>query len=642
MCGICGAAALSGRLNPDIRAALPAMTHALSHRGPDGEGRMSDDHVTLGHRRLAIIDRAGGDQPMPNEDRSIWVVFNGEIYNHHALRRELIARGHTFRTTSDTEAIVHAYEEWGTECVKRLDGMFAFAVWDSVQRELLLARDRLGKKPLFYAVLGGALHFASEIKSLYCSPAWDGTIDTGGLEAYLSLGYFLAPHTIYRHVRKLEPAHYLVLRKGQITTAEYWDVERFDDDRGSADAIAADVSEKIREAVSARLESEVPLGAFLSGGIDSGLVVSYMSEAMNQPVVTTSVGFGERGHNELPLAALTARRWATDHSEQIVKPRLDGIVDVIVDAFDEPFADSSAIPTYFVSGAARQRVTVALTGDGGDETFGGYGFRYVPHLLESRVRKVLPPGSGRVLEAVSRSWPRDPRLPQFLRLGPIFGNLALDAEAAYYADLCFLKPPLTRTLLGLPAAGWRDSALFDAVTGPYRRCPSADPVQKAQYADLKVYLPNDVLVKVDRMSMAHALEIRCPLLDHHVVERAFAIPRREKLRRLEAKSVLRRIARQRLPPELLRAPKHGFTAPVGEWLAGPHADAYREEVLRPGSAVSSWLDLSLLRRMFDAHRLHVANYAHALWATLLLERWARREAGRRDLRPSYTLQELVS
>ena len=643
MCGICGAAALDGLLDPGIRAALPAMTDALRHRGPDGEGRVSDEFAALGHRRLAIIDRASGSQPMPNEDRSVWVVFNGEIYNHHALRRELIARGHTFRTTSDTEAIVHAYEEWGEGCVARFDGMFAFAVWNRRRRELLLARDRLGKKPLFYAVLGGALHFASEIKSLYYSPAWDGSIDTSGLEAYVSLGYFLAPKTIYRHVAKLEPAHYLVLRDGRITDAPYWDIERFDDDTRSGEALAADVSDTIREAVHARLESEVPLGAFLSGGIDSGLVVSYMAEAMNQPVVTTSVGFGERGHNELPLAALTARRWGTDHAEQIVKPHLDGIVDVIVDAFDEPFADSSAIPTYFVSAAARQRVTVALTGDGGDEIFGGYGFRYVPHLLEDRVRRLLPPGSAPVLRTVGRLWPRNPRLPQYLRLGTIFENLARDSAAAYYADLCILKPGLARSLVGLPAlTDWRESEPFDTVTAPYRRCPSIDPVQKAEYADLKIYLPNDPLVKVDRMSMANSLEIRCPLLDHRVVERAFAIPRREKLRRLEPKAVLRRIARERLPKELLEVPKHGFTAPVGEWLAGEHADAYCDEVLRPGSAVSSWLDMSLLRRAFDAHRLRVADYAHVLWATLLLERWARRERRYRHVRPNYSLQELVS
>jgi asparagine synthase (glutamine-hydrolysing) len=626
MCGICGAVSLDGLLDPDVRAAIPAMTRALRHRGPDGEGWCADERVAFGHRRLAIIDRASGQQPMANEDRTVWVVFNGEIYNHHALRRELVGRGHEFRTASDTEAIVHAYEEWGEECVARLHGMFAFAAWNSRRQELLLARDRLGKKPLFFAELGGALHFASEIKAIRQSPAWNGEIEPEALEAYLALGYIPAPQTIYRQVRKLEPAQYLVMKGNRLRLATYWDVSRFDDDERPAEAITTDIEETLRTAVIDRLESDVPLGAFLSGGIDSGLVVSYMAEEMDRPVTTCSVGFGEPDHDERWLAARTAARWRTNHVEETVESDFGGLIDTVVDAFDEPFADSSAIPTYLVSGAARRFVTVALSGDGGDETFGGYGFRYLPHLAEHHVRRLLPNAAGRVLACAGQHWPRGPRVPRILRWASILDNLGGDDAAAYYADLCFTKPAVVNRVLGQSRFDWRGGALFDVVTAPYRRCPSPDPIQKAQYADLKMYLPNDVLVKVDRMSMAHGLEIRSPLLDHRIVERAFAIPRAEKFRGYEAKAILRRIAARRLPQEVLRAPKHGFTAPVGDWLAGPQAAPEFRAIAQPGSAVSGWIDVSVLGRLYEQHRTGQANHASLLWAVLLLERWAQRQS----------------
>ena len=617
------------------------MTRALQHRGPDGEGWTGNNRAALGHRRLAIIDRAAGQQPMFNEDGSVWVVFNGEIYNHRALRRELVARGHVFRTTSDTETIVHGFEEWGAGCVERLHGMFALAAYNATRHELLLARDRLGKKPLFYAMLGGALHFASEIKSLRHSPVWDGDINTGALEAYLSLGYVPAPDTMYRHVRKLEPAQHLLLRGGRAQLTTYWTVQRFDDDRREPAAVIADIEESVRTAVVDRLESEVPLGAFLSGGIDSGLVVSFMAESMNRPVMTCSVGFGDPAHDERSLAALTAERWNTDHTEERVHSALGEMVDTIVEAFDEPFADSSAIPTYLVSAAARRRVTVALTGDGGDETFGGYGFRYLPHLAEHHARRLLPTLASRALAQAGRRWPRGPRVPKPLRWGTVLDNLGADDAAAYYADLCFVKPPVVRALIGSPDRDWRRGDLFEAITSHYRACPSSDPVQKAQYADLKVYLPNDVLVKVDRMSMIHGLEIRCPLLDHRLVEQAFAIPRAEKFRGFEAKSILRRIARRRLPPEILSAPKHGFTAPVGSWLAGADGAAQIEDCLRPGSAIAAWIDRANLRVLAAEHRRGDADHSALLWGVLLLERWAERER-RGWTREDDNLKEIAS
>jgi asparagine synthase (glutamine-hydrolysing) len=624
VCGIAGAFGLNGVLNPLINAALPAMARALSHRGPDGEGFFSDRRAALAHRRLAIIDRASGAQPIANEDRTVWIVFNGEIYNHRALRSKLESRGHVFRTASDTEVIVHAYEEYGADCVQRLEGMFAFAIYDKQRRQLMLARDRVGKKPLYYAIFGDALHFGSEIKALRQSPAWDGTLDVSGLESYLSLGYYLAPRTAYRHVQSLEPGHVLQVRAGDVSVRKYWDLQRFDDEPLEGEDLYGHVEDAIRRAVRDRLEAEVPLGAFLSGGIDSGLVVSYMAEGATSDVLTTSVGFGDEGHNELAAAALTAQRWATTHRHELIAPRLDQVMTPILTAFDQPFADSSAIPTYYVSGAARRHVTVALSGDGGDESFTGYGFRYLPHAAECMVRKALPGQAGRAAARwLGRRWPRSRALPRALRWGTLLENLDRDPAAAYYADLCFLKPAETRRLLGLTTSDDEASPAYQAVTSVYRSCPSNDPVQCAEYADLKIYLPNDVLVKVDRMSMAHSLEVRCPLLDHRLIELAFRVPRSRKAPWLRSKHLLRRLARTRLPAEVVTLPKRGFTAPIGAWIAGPYRHEYRDEVFGSDAVSPTLVDTALVRRWFDEHCQGQRDHSYALWAIWMLERWAR-------------------
>ena len=624
MCGIAGVMALTGMLPPQVRAAVPAMTETLRHRGPDGEGFFSDPVAALGHRRLAIIDREGGRQPLSNEDGSCWLVFNGEIYNHRDLRNVLTARGHTFRTRSDTEAIVHAYEEFGVSCVDHLDGMFAFALYDQRNRQLLLARDRLGKKPLFYAEFGGVLHFASEIKALHASPAWDGTIDFEQLESYLSLGYFLAPGTVYRKVRKLLPGHCLCVRREHVAVRRYWDIERFDDWAGTEDEAVALVDDQIRERVRDRLESDVPLGAFLSGGIDSGLVVSFMAESHPGTVVTISVGFGDAAHDELGLAALTARRYSTDHHAHVISDQIDEAFDAVVRAFDEPFADSSSLPTWYVSREARRHVTVALSGDGGDETFGGYDFRYIPHGVEQVVRQLLPSAAlRRAVGSCGAVWPRRSWMPRALRLGTYLENIGDDPEAAYYSDLCILKPDRARALMGR-ATGRdpRDSAVYDAVTAPYRQCASSNVVQRAEYADLKVYLPNDVLVKVDRMSMQHGLEVRCPLLDHRLVELAFRLPQSIKRADRRGKHLLKRVAAKRLPAALVRAPKHGFSAPVGSWLRGPLARRFQDEVLRKSSHVETIVNASYIRRAFVEHQRGESDQSSLLWVVWVLERWA--------------------
>ena len=628
MCGICGIVALDGSLSPPLRSSIGAMTATLHHRGPDGEGLFADGVAALGHRRLAIIDRAGGAQPMSNRDGSCWVVFNGEIYNHRALRRRLIALGHTFRTNSDTESILHAYEEYGADCVPMLEGMFAFAVYDARRRELLLARDRLGKKPLVYAELDGALHFASEIKALRASPAWDPALDLGQLEGYLSLGYFLAPGTVYRHVRKLLPGHWLRLRNGRIEVRQYWDIERFDDHATTGRALEDEVEETLRTAVVDRLESEVPLGAFLSGGIDSGLVVSFMAEARGRGVSTTTVGFGEAAHNEIDAAALTASRFQTDHHVEIVDSDLERVMDRVVDGFDEPFADASAIPTFHVAGMARRHATVVLSGDGGDEAFGGYSFRYAPHAVESMARPLLPGAAGRTAAAwLGTRWPRSPHIPRGLRWGTLLENIARDPAAAYFSDLCAVKPHDARRLLGLaPLRDPSTSGVYDAVTEPYRRCPSTSPIQRAEYADLKIYLANDVLVKVDRMTMQHSIEVRCPLLDHRLIELAFRIPTKHKMPWLRSKHLLRQIARRRLPPELARLPKRGFSAPIGAWIAGPCAPMFEHDVCRRGARVERIIDTAYVRHLFDAHRTGRAEHGQALWTVWMLARWFEKAA----------------
>ena len=625
MCGICGVFSLDGPLAPDVRRSVGDMNAAMAHRGPDGDGFFNAAQVALAHRRLAIIDRAGGKQPMTNEDESCWITFNGEIYNHRSLRPLLEAKGHRFRTGSDTEVILHAYEEFGPSCVERLEGMFAFVIYDGRRRELFAARDRLGKKPLFFAVLDGVLHFASELPALTRSSRWRGDVDLTALEGYLSLGYFIAPSTIYKNVFKLLPGHWLRASLRGVETQQYWDVREFDTERRPDAQLLEEIDTTLRQAVHDRLESEVPLGAFLSGGIDSGLVVSYMAEALGDRLVTTSVGFGEKEHNELEAAGLVAEHFKSRHYASVITPELDDVIGPVTEHLGEPLADSSAIPTWYVSREARKHVTVALSGDGGDETFAGYDFRYVPHALEASARKVMPQALAPAADWIGARWPRSSHLPKPLRLGTLAENLGRDPAAAYFADLAFLKPAEARGLMGL--GDDRDvtkSPVFEQVTEPYRRCPSTSAVQRAEYADLKIYLPNDPLVKTDRMSMAHSLEVRCPLLDRRVVELAFRIPADRKLRGRRGKALLRTLARRRLPSTLWQLPKRGFTAPIGEWMAGGYASMFEREVLSSNSLMRDHLDVERLKHRFARHRAREKNDSYMLWAVWVLERWLRR------------------
>ena len=622
MCGITGAFGIDGPLPAGMAEAVRRMTDAIAHRGPDGDGFYNAPRVSLAQRRLAIIDIALGHQPMANEDESCWITFNGEIYNYREVRPLLESRGHRFRTNSDTETILHAYEEFGPACVDRLEGMFAFAIYDGRKQELFVARDRLGTKPFYYSTTGGVFQFASELPALRHSPLWRGDVDLSALESYFSLGYFLEPATVYRHVRALMPGHWLRIANGRIETRQYWDVREFDTDDRPDEELLKDIDETLRRAVHERLESEVPLGAFLSGGIDSGLIVSYMAEALGDRLVTTSVGFGEREHNELEAAELTARHVKSRHYSELLTPNLAESLAPVTSHLGQPMADSSAIPTWYVSRAARKHVTVALSGDGGDEAWAGYDFRYVPHAAEERVRRRLPGPVRRGLAGVGRQWPRDRRVPKPLRAGTVLENIGRDSADAYFSDLTFLKTPEARRLMGLdPDARLDTSPAYAAVTDAYRRCTSDDPVQKAEYADLKIYLPNDPLVKVDRMSMAHGLEVRCPLLDRKVVELAFRIPAKRKQVGSKGKHLLRALASRRLPAALATMPKKGFTAPIGAWIAGPQLGMFQDEVLGGGAAIRGHLDVADLEKRLAAQRAGTADESHALWAAWVLERW---------------------
>jgi asparagine synthase (glutamine-hydrolysing) len=624
MCGIAGAFGVDGPLPPEVPSAVRRMTTSIAHRGPDGDGFFDAPRVCLAQRRLAIIDVAGGRQPMPNEDETCWITFNGEIYNHRELRPKLEAKGHRYRTHSDTETILHAYEEYGPACVDHLEGMFAFVIYDGRRQEIFAARDRLGKKPFFYTVQNGTFHFASELPALRHAPGWTGELDLSGLEGYLSLGYIIAPATIYRHVYKLMPGHWLRVANGRIETRQYWDVTEFDTDDRPDEDLLPEIDATLRRAVHDRLESEVPLGAFLSGGIDSGLVVSYMAEALGDRLVTASVGFGHAEHNELEAAELTARHFKSRHFAELIEPRLDECMGPVVEHLGEPLADSSAIPTWYVSRAARRHVTVALTGDGGDEAWAGYDFRYVPHAIEASARQWTPQMLQPALGWLGESWPRGRWLPRPLRAGTLLENLGRDPAGAYYADLMFLKPADVRQLMGqTPDRSVESSPAFQAVTEPYRRCPSTDAVQRAEYADLKVYMPNDPLVKVDRMSMAHGLEVRCPLLDRRVVELAFRIPAARKQVGGTGKVLLRALARQKLPGALWQLPKRGFTVPIGDWIAGPYAGMFSNEVLDSRAAVAAHIDLNDLRKRLTSHREGREGNSYPLWAVWVLERWIR-------------------
>jgi asparagine synthase (glutamine-hydrolysing) len=618
MCGI------TGRLNfdgaPVDRDQLHAMTEAVRHRGPDAAGYHFAPGIGLGHRRLSIIDLATGDQPMANEDGSVWTVFNGEIYNFAEVRAELEGAGHRFQTKSDTEIIVHGYEQWGARCVERFRGMFAFAVWDAKARRLVLARDRLGVKPLYYAELPGrGLVFGSEIKSLLLDPSVSREWRPDALDSYLTLLYIPAPATIYRDVCKLPPAHVLIAERGTVRIERYWDLEF----TGSGNAAREDeyverLDALLHESVALRQISDVPLGAFLSGGIDSSLVVAYMVETSTAPVVTTSVGFDVHAYDELKHAETVARHLGCEYHPQVADPQVEQLLPTLAWHFDEPFADSSAVPTYYVSKAARQQVTVALSGDGGDELWGGYA-RHRVEQWESRARRLLG-GAATVAGWAAHALPTSVRGARSLR------RLALtpaEACADKHAYGMFERAAKTRLYTGDFARSLGDTNPFEPFIQAYHACRSRDAVDRALYVDVKTYLLDDILTKVDRMSMAVSLETREPLLDHKLLEFAASVPVGLKIRNGRTKYLLRRLLERKVPRQIVERGKRGFEAPIGEWLRKPLAHM-ATDLLTGGRLASRGLfNQREIDRLWNEHRTGTADHRHRLWQLVMLELWFR-------------------
>ena len=627
MCGIVGMFDLRNR-GPVDRDLLARMNDVLHHRGPDDSGLHFAPGIGLGHRRLSIIDLSPlGHQPLFNEDGSVCVTFNGEIYNFPALVEELQARGHKFRSRCDTEVIVHAWEEWQEDCVQHFQGMYAFAVWDERQQTLFLARDRFGEKPLYYAELAGGLFiFGSELKALLLHPALRREIDPQAVEDYFSYGYIPDPRTIYRGVFKLPPAHSLTLRRGAPLAAPraYWDVAFQASDRRSESEIGAELVERLRKAVAMRMMSDVPLGAFLSGGVDSSAVVSMMSQASAAPVNTCSMAFDDLGFDESRYAAQVAERYHTNHFSRLVASDDFDLLDRLAGFYDEPFADSSALPTYLVCALARERVTVALSGDGGDEVFGGYR-RYYWHQNEQSLRSLLPgwlrrPGFG-LLGAL---YPKMDWAPRVLRAKTTLQNLARDTAEAYFNSICAV-PEATRQAIFSPAQrralqGYR---AIDLMRGHIERAETDDSLAQIQYADIKTYLPGDILTKVDRASMANSLEVRVPLLDHDLVQWVATLPSSLKLKGREGKYLFKKVMEPYLPREVLYRAKMGFAVPLKSWFRGPLQSRVRD-IVTSGSLVDCGLfDAGYLKALVDQHQAGVSDHSSVIWSLMMFESFLR-------------------
>jgi len=630
MCGLVGLFDLAGRREIDRRL-LDRMNETQHHRGPDGGGLHVEPGLGLGHRRLSIIDLATGQQPLYNEDGSVVVVFNGEIYNFQALIPELAALGHVFKTRSDTEVIVHAWEAWGERCVERFRGMFAFALWDRNRETLFLARDRLGVKPLHYALLAdGTLVFGSELKSLLAHPALPRATDPFAVEEYFALGYVPEPRTIFRGVHKLPPGHTLLARRGAPlpASAEYWDV-RFTLDRSLSEGEACEeLVRRLRESVRLRMIAEVPLGAFLSGGVDSSAVVATMAGLAAGPVNTCSIAFADPAYDESAYAKMVADRYRTRHYVDRVESEDFDLIDTLATVYDEPYADSSALPTYRVCELARKHVTVALSGDGGDETFAGYR-RYRLHLMEERMRGPVPLAVRRpVFGLLGRVYPKADWAPRVFRAKTTFEALARDSVSAYFHSVSILRDAMRRQLFSNALRAQIDG--YSAVEVFQRHAARAgtdDPLALVQYLDLKTYLVGDINTKVDRASMAHALEVREPLMDHPLVEWMATLPNRLKVRGNEGKVLLKKALEPHLPHELMYRPKMGFAVPLARWFRGPLRERVRDAVLGERLADTGLFNTAYLKRLVEDHQSGLRDYSAPLWTLVMFEAFLRATAG---------------
>jgi asparagine synthase (glutamine-hydrolysing) len=618
MCGICGIFE-PGRQSVIEQSVLKRMTDTIAHRGPDDEGFYCGPGIGLGFRRLSIIDVAGGHQPLANEDNTIWVMFNGEIYNFQELNRKYLSTGHQFRTRSDTETIVHLYEELGEACFAELRGMFAIALWDGRKRKLILARDRIGKKPLFYSWDGQRLLFGSEIKAIWAADKTPSQeVDLEALSDYFSYLYVPAPKTIYRQVRKLRPAHYLVIDQQGIREVPYWELSFGHPEQFSESEWCERLMEEYRTSVKMRLISEVPLGAFLSGGVDSSSVVALMNE-MQPPVTTCSIGFAEENYNEADEAKEFATSLRADHHEQIVTPHAVDIVEKLAWHYDEPFADSSAVPTYYVSKIARQYVTVALSGDGGDENFAGYR-RYKFDVRENWMRSFLPRSVRQsVFGPLGRMYPKADWAPRIFRAKTTFQSLARSPLEGYFNTMSACPPDLKHKLLSgdvQRALDGYDS--IEALRYHYDRADTTDPLSRILYTDIKTYLVDDILAKVDRASMANSLEVRCPLLDHKLMELIAEIPSGLKLHNGSGKYIFKKALERVVPQAILNRRKWGFGVPLHTWFRTDLKDFTHDAVFgRP----DNYLNYTFLADCWKQHQRGQRDWSALLWQVLMFKTW---------------------
>jgi asparagine synthase (glutamine-hydrolysing) len=620
MCGIAGIV----ETNPDgsvNEAVVHQMCEAIVHRGPDDEGIFVKAGVGLGMRRLSIIDLAGGHQPIFNEDKTVWIVFNGEIYNFRELREDLLKRGHMFYTHTDTEVIVHLYEEMGADCVTKLRGMFGLALYDERHRKLLLARDRLGKKPLHYALQGSRLLFGSEIKSILRVAPGLATVNREALLQYMYFGYVPDPLTAFATIQKLPPGHLLEFENGKIEVRQYWDLPQYGTySPRSEDECLEEMERRLAEAVRIRLISDVPLGALLSGGTDSSTVVALMARATSKPVKTFSIGFHNEDFDEARYARMVAKHFGTDHHELIVEPDVLETVETLTSSLEEPFGDSSMLPTYYVSRMAREHVTVALSGDGGDEIFAGYE-RYGIHLRRKMFERV--PGWAWKFYRNSIY----PRLPHDMRGKKFSYNISLPWRERYVDGISFV-PSFERDMPLL-------SDDFRAVLGNggapekvmyryFEQAPAKDPVSQMLYVDTKTYMVADILTKVDRMSMATSLEVRVPILDHLFVEWATGLPAEWKIRRGQQKYLLRKLAeRVGVPREVLYRPKQGFALPLIHWIRHELKDLILTVLLDPRTLQRGYFEPRGIRQLLDEHFRGRRNHSGRIWRLLMFELWHR-------------------
>jgi asparagine synthase (glutamine-hydrolysing) len=631
MCGLAGVASISPL--PDGESLLHRMIDTMNHRGPDQDGVFLDDKgcVGLGHKRLSIIDLSAGRQPMTDADGILTLVFNGEIYNHHEIKADLLRKGHPIRSRSDTETLLYAYKEYGPACVGMLRGMFAFAVHDRRDGSVFLARDRLGIKPMYYALHGDALLFASECKAILEFPGFPRELDLEALSDYFSLMYVPAPKSIFKRIRKLPAGHWLKWGPGrEIEIRRYWDLEFLDESEYGTekdfDRGVEDLLEVLDGAVSSHMESDVPLGAFLSGGVDSAGVVAMMARHSQRRVLTNTIGFSHKSYDESRQAAESAEFLKTDHSEFQVEPDAVGIMDKLSWFYDEPFADSSMIPTYYVCEMARRKVTVALSGDGGDENFAGYRRYYFDHF-ENRIRNALPSIlRTAVFRPLGSLYPKGDWMPQRLRAKSMMLNLSYPPVKGYFTSLTHFKPHMKAKLfsgdLQRSLGGYDSLSVFE---DHWKNCNSKDPLSRVQYLDFKTYLVDDILTKVDRASMANSLEVRVPVLDHKVVELAARMPSSWKLKGRAGKFIFKRAMGKILPGPVLNRPKSGFSAPIGPWLRNELSGYANELLLGDGGLAGTGLfEKKYLEKLWKEHQSGMRNNAHPLFALLSFSLWHKR------------------